>query len=100
MLACGQFEENWLGWSHFGDMNLAKILTFCRSYMTEYFEAYKFKEVRNCEYKVCLSRGAILHLLDVFSLLFTDVRLAVKRQSERLIFKTDLIFYQKRGPAL
>ncbi len=45
--------------------DLSKTLTFYRSYMAGYCDASKSKEGRNREYKLYLSRGIILHLLDV-----------------------------------
>ncbi|MHC4281210.1 MAG: hypothetical protein ACYSUJ_13815 [Planctomycetota bacterium] len=44
-------------------------------------------------YKVCLRGKSILRLLDGFSSLFTGASPAGKKPSERLNFKTGLIFY-------
>ena len=44
-------------------------MLFC---MAEYCDTLQSKEERNREYKLCLSRGTILHLLDgIFSLFIT-----------------------------
>jgi hypothetical protein len=80
-------------WRHFGVKDLLKKLTFCSSYMATCCHVSKLKEGRNREYKVCLNQGTILYLIDEFPSFFTGAWPAGKGQSERLIFKTDLIFY-------
>ena len=54
--------------------------------MAEYCDTPQSKERGNREYKVCLSRGTILHLLDGFSLLFTGTR---SLKFQRLQLKED-----------
>jgi len=65
-------------------------MLFC---MAEYCDTLQSKEERNREYKVRLSRGAILHLLDGFFSLHTVARAPYRVKKEIFFCETDLISY-------